>query len=316
MKAVLLDQATFHPSLNWDKVCYEVDELRCYQETNPDELYNHVADADIIITNKVKLFENELKQLPQAKLICIAATGMNNVDIKAARTLGISVRNVINYSTHAVAEHVMSFILNFSTQHINRIKDVQRGAWNKASVFCLQTHRSFSLQDKVLGIVGYGAIGRAVEKLAQAFGMRVLIADSFHGTIQQKQRVSLDNCLQQSDFVTLHCPLTTQTNQFMNAKRLACMSPHAYLINTARGGLVDEVALADALLNGRLAGAGLDVLSQEPPKSDNPLLIMSHPQLLITPHVAWACIESQETLVEQLAKNISSWQLTIKTISE
>lgn len=308
MQAVLLDQATFCSSLSWSDVEAQVDTLRIYPTTNAEQLLDHVGEAQIIITNKVRLGAKELEHLPHVKLICIAATGMNNIDWVAAKSLDIKVTNVVGYSTVSVAQHVMSFILNFATQQPIYTQEVRKGLWQTSPVFCLQSYPTFSLEKKSLGIIGYGAIGQAVEKLAQAFRMQIYIAQSFSSKNTVPSRVSLEDCLSKSDFVSLHCPLTTQTAKFMNAQRLAQMRPSAYLINTARGGLIDERALAQALQSGQLAGSGLDVLTQEPPEQTNVLLQMRHPQLLITPHIAWASIESQQCLVTKIAQQIEMWK--------
>ena len=308
MQAVLLDQATFCSSLSWSDVEAQVDTLRMYPTTDAEQLIEHVGDAQIILTNKVRLGAKELKQLPQVKLICIAATGMNNIDLVAAKSLAIKVTNVVGYSTVSVAQQVMCFILNFATQQSVYTQEVRKGFWQKSSVFCLQRYPIFLLADKSLGIIGYGAIGQAVEKLAQAFGMQIFIAQYSDSKKIDHLRVPLEDCLSKSDFVSLHCPLTAQTEKFMNAQRLAQMRPDAYLINTARGGLIDEPALAYALQSEQLAGAGLDVLTQEPPKEDNVLLKMKHPQLMITPHIAWASQESQRCLVGKIALQIAAWK--------
>lgn len=280
-----------------------------YGASEPGEVVERLRDATIAITNKVPLRAGDLRQLPQLKFIAVAATGMDNVDLDYCRAHGIGVANVRDYSVHSLPEHVMMMILALRRNLINYREDLRRGAWQRSPHFCLLDHPIHDLDRSMLGIIGYGTLGRGVEKLARAFGMKTLIAERKGAPVTRDGRTPFAEILRASDVVTLHTPLNAETRHLIGAEELAMMSRSALLINCARGGLVDEAALAAALREGRIAGAGVDVLSREPPRAShngggNPLLDPDLPNLILTPHVAWASREAMQTLADQLTANL------------
>ncbi len=282
-------------------------EWREYDESAPEEVVARLSGATIAIVNKVSLREAELALLPQLKLIAVAATGVDIVDLESCRRRRISVSNVRGYASHAVPEHTLMLMLALSRNLINHREDIERGAWQEAKHFCLFNHTIRDLHGMTLGIIGYGALGQAVEKLARALGMRVLISEHKNAQEIRAGRVSFDEALVASDIITLHSPLTPRTRHMIGAAELARMKSSALLINTARGGLVDEAALADALRRGIIGGAGFDVLSDEPPRAGNPLLDVRLPNFILTPHVAWASTEAMQALADQLIDNIEAF---------
>jgi len=250
-----------------------------------------------------------LAQAPELKLICVAATGTNNVDLAAAKERGITVCNVRAYGTAAVVQHVFSLITALSNNLLAYTAAVREGRWQRSEQFCLMDYPIRELAGRVMGIVGYGELGQAVARLAEAFGMQVLVAARIGAEADgQPGRVPLDELLGRVDVLSLHCPLTEQTRGMIGAAELAHMKADALLINTARGGLVDEPALAEALREGRLGGAGFDVLTVEPPRQGNPLLAADLPNLILTPHMAWASRESRQRLLDQVADNIQAYR--------
>ena len=317
MKGVFLDQASLlRPVVSGDD---DVDlspltalfpDWRFYNKTMPEQTAERVLGADIIICNKVVLDRACLQQAiahEQAlRLICVAATGTNNIDLPAAREFGINVCNVTNYATPSVTEHVFALMLAL----VRRLPDYQRivagGRWQRSEQFCLLDFPITELSGRKLGIVGYGELGRSVARVAEAFGMQVLLAVR-PGSEACDGRMPLEQMLAEVDVLSLHCPLTADTQGLIGAAELALMQPHALLINTARGGIVDEQALADALRNNRLGGAAVDVLSSEPPVDGNPLLARDIPGLIVTPHIAWASRESRQCLINEIAANIHAW---------
>jgi glycerate dehydrogenase len=276
-----------------------------YDSTPSTAVAGRIAAAEIVITNKVVLDETALAAAKRLRLVCVAATGTNNVDLDAARRLDITVCNVRAYATPSVVEHVFGVMLSL----VRHLPDYQRavagGRWQKSVHFSLIDYPICELSGKTLGIVGYGELGRAVAKVAEAFGMRVLIAER-PGVAPRAGRIPLTALLPQSDVLSLHVPLTPETRGLIAARELRAMKRGAVLINTARGGIVDETALAAALRGGHLGGAGVDVLTQEPP-GDNPLLAAGIPNLIVTPHIAWASRESRQRLLSELADNIHSY---------
>jgi glycerate dehydrogenase len=244
------------------------------------------------------------------QLIAVAATGTDIIDRAAATQLGIRVCNVPDYATQSVAQFTMALILELATRSGDYCRAVKAGAWEKSPVFSLLTHPSVELRGKTLGIVGYGNIGRAVAQMASGFGMEILIASrlgdnapTFHG------RIPVAELLKQSDFITLHCPLTQETKNLINAQTLALMKPSAFLINTARGALIDEAALIDALRQRRIAAAALDVISNEPPPADHPVIVAAKEldNLMVTPHTAWSAREARQRLLEEVKENITAF---------
>ena len=300
-KIVFLDRSTLKANIRRPAFVHEwVD----YAETRPGEVVERLRGATIAITNKVALREADLSRLPDLKLIAVAATGVDIIDLDYCRQHDITVSNVRNYARRSVPEHVLMLILALRRSLLGYREDMRRGAWQKASQFCLLDHEIRDLYGSTLGIIGYGALGRAVEKLARALGMRVLISEHKDAPAVRANRTSFEETLRESDQISLHCPLTPMTRNMIGTAELKKMKRHALLINTARGGLVDEAALTEALRSGLIAGAGFDVLSGEPPREGNPLLDLNLPNFILTPHVAWASREAMQTLADQLMDNI------------
>lgn len=279
---------------------------RFYGLTSAAELHPRIADAEVVISSKVMLDEAALAAAPKLKLICIAATGTNNVDLAAAQRRGVVVCNVRGYATPSVVQHTMAVMLSLSMRLGKYRRAVMRGEWQQSPHFCMLDYPIHELAGKKLGIVGYGELGQAVAKVAEAFGMQVLISQR-PGGAPTPGRLPLHELLPRVDVLSLHCPLTPETHHLIGAKELALMKPTALLINTARGGIVDEVALADALRDNRLGGAGIDVLTTEPPRAGNPLLADDIPNLILTPHIAWASVESRQRLLDQIGLNIAAF---------
>ena len=275
-----------------------------YESTwTPDEIVERLKDATIAIINKVPMRADVLKQLPKLKLIAVAATGTDVVDKAYCKEHGITVVNIRNYAFNTVPEHVIALIFALRRNLLTYVNDVQNGVWNKSSQFCFLTHPIRDIAGSTLGIVGYGALGKSIGKRAEALGMKVLPYD----VMPQPGLVDFDTILKESDIITLHVPLTPETKNMIGAAELKKMKSTAILINTARGGLVDEAALAEALKNGTIAGAGFDVLTVEPPKDGNILLDKTIPNLIVTPHVAWASKEAMQILADQLIDNIEAF---------
>jgi len=307
MKGIMLDRGSLDPGdLDLSGLDAIIDDWTFYEETHPDEVISRIIGAEIVISNKVLLDEVVLASTSDLKLICIAATGTNNVDLKAAERRGITVCNVTGYATPSVVEHVFALILALSRRLPNWQQAIKQGHWQQATHFCLLDYPMGELADKTLGIVGYGELGRAVEQIAKAFGMQVLIAERPGGG-PHSGRLPLDELLPQVDVLSLHCPLADNTRNLISKAELALMKTDALLINTARGGLVDEDALAAALHAGQLGGAGVDVITTEPPVDGNVLLDESIPNLIVTPHVAWASFESRQRLVNEVIENIRAF---------
>ena len=290
-------------------------QLTEYAHTAAEQVLERAKDADIIITSKVILNHEILSQLPKLKLIAVTATGTNNIDLVAAKALGITVKNVMGYSSVTVPEHVIGMIYALKHRLIDYHRDqLLTERWATCGQFCYVDYPISDVQGSTLGIIGRGCIGNEVARLAQAVGMRVLFAEHQHATTIREGYTAFDEVLEQADVISLHCPLTPQTEQLINAKTLALMKPNACLINTGRGGLINEADLLQALQSGKLAGAALDVLVKEPPASDDALWLAAktQPNLLITPHVAWASDSALTTLVNKVAQNIEEFVLTGK----
>lgn len=282
-------------------------EWREYAETNQSQVIERLRGAHIAIINKTKIGAPELAELPELELVAVAATGLNTVDVEACRARGVAVSNVVDYSTDAVAEHVLLLMLALRRNLPAYLADVRRGAWAKSQTFGLFDHSIIDLRGSTLGLIGYGAIGRAVEKLAQAFGMSVLVAERKTADAVRAGRVDFFNVLRESDVLTVHTPLNEETRGMIAKAELALMKETAILINCARGGVVDEQALADALQGGKLAGAGVDVLTEEPPAHGNPLLELDLPSLIVTPHNAWASRTTMQNLATEIVANIEAF---------
>ena len=306
MNIVVLDGRTLNPGdLSWDEL-QSLGECRIYDRTPPDEVVKRAADAEIILTNKTVLTREQIHSLPKLRYIGVLATGYNIVDVVAARERNIPVTNVPTYGTRSVAQHTFALLLELTQHAGHHAQTVRDGRWTKCADFCYWDYPLVELESLRMGIVGLGRIGRAVADLAQAFGMPVLAA----GTTPKPSPagvhfVPLETLFRQSDVVSLHCPLTPETKNLVNAQRLALMKPTAFLLNTSRGPLVDERALADALNSGRIAGAAVDVLSVEPPPADNPLLRAKN--CMVTPHIAWATRAARARLMQVAVANIRAF---------
>ena len=283
-----------------------------HQVTNPAETFQRIAGHAIAVTNKVAFDETVLhsREADDLKLIAVAATGTDIIDKVAAEKRGIKVCNVPGYATQSVAQFTMALILELATRAATYGNAVKSGAWQKSVVFSMLTFPQAELTGKKLGIVGYGNIGRAVAQMARGFGMEIIIAARpGSSTPLSKEQISLNELLRQADIVTLHCPLTAETKNLINARSLALMKPNAFLINTARGALIDELALIEALQKKTIAAAALDVISQEPPRADHPIVRAAAKleNLLVTPHTAWSAREARQRLLVEVKENIDTF---------
>lgn len=306
IKIVVLDGYTLNPGdLSWGGL-EGFGEVTVHDRTPPDRVVERAADADVVLTNKTPITDEHLSQLPRLRLVAVLATGYNIVDVEAARRRGIAVNNVPTYGTRSVAQMVFAHVLNLTQRVGDHADTVRRGRWSKSEDFCYWDSPLIELDGLAMGIVGLGRIGRATAELAAAFGMRVLAHDvAAVDPPQWVRMVDLEDLFRTSDVVSLHCPLTEDNRGLINARRLALMKPTALLINTSRGPLVDEAALAEALRSGRLAGAGLDVLSIEPPPEDHPLLGLDN--CFITPHIAWATRSARARLMKTVVENVAAF---------
>lgn len=306
-KAAFLDLASIHRGdLDLSALRSAVDTWQWFDRIPDQDIPAALAEVEVVVSNKVFLGADILQAADRLKLICIAATGTNNIDLDAAKAAGIDVCNVRAYATPSVVQHVFAVLLSLTTQLDEYRRAVCQGQWARSEHFCLLDFPIRELQGKTIGIIGYGELGRAVANVAAAFGMQVLIAKR-NADDQRSGRVDLHELLAQVDVVSLHCPLTEDNRGFIGEQQLALMKNDAVLINTARGGLVDELALLDALTNKQLGAAAIDVVEQEPPVAGNALIESKLPNLIITPHVAWASIESRQRLLDEIANNIVAY---------
>lgn len=276
--------------------------LELHERTAPDEVAGRLALAEVAITNKVVIDAAVIAQCPNLKLILVSATGTNNVDLTAAAQRGITVCNCQGYGTPSVAQHTIMLLLALATRLADYQRAVAEGRWQRSAQFCLLDYPIMELEGKTLGLLGHGELGSAVARLAEAFGMRVLLGQ-LPGRPTQPGRLPLDELLPQVDALSLHCPLTEHTRNLIGAPQLALMKRGALLVNTARGGIVNEEALAEALRSGHLGGAATDVLTVEPPVQGNPLLAQDIPRLIVTPHSAWGSREARQRIIGQMSEN-------------
>ncbi len=282
-------------------------EWQDYPATNASQVAERLINATIAISNKVPLMAENLTPLRNLRMVAVCATGTNNVDLDYCRAHDITVTNIRNYAIHSVPEHVFMMTLALRRNLSGYHEDVDKGLWQKAEQFSLRTHSITDLHGSTLGVVGHGALGKATAKLGEAFGMHMLIAEHKDTVKVRPGYTSFDTVLADSDVITLHCPLTPATHHLIGAPELKKMRHHALLINTARGGLVDEIALAQALSEGVIGGAGFDVLTTEPPRAGNPLLDLRLPNFILTPHVAWASHNAMQIMADQLIDNIEAF---------
>lgn len=304
MNIVFLDRASLPVPLPRPATACEWTE---YDSTAPADTIARAMDADVLIVNKLPLTADTLAALPRLKLVAVAATGVNNVDLAACRARGVPVCNVRNYGPDAVAEHAFMLMIALKRNLLAYRQQVNAGDWNRAEQFCLFGAPITDLAGQTLVLLGSGAIGGNLADKARAFGMKVVLAERKGAAAVREGHVAFDEALAQADVVSLHLPLTDATRNLIGATELASMKPTAVLVNTARGGLVDEVALLDALKAGTIAGAGFDVLVEEPPRRGNPLLDVSLPNLIVTPHVAWASRRAMDTMARMLIDNIDAF---------
>lgn len=308
MKIVVLDGYTLNPGdLTWDRIKSQGD-VEIFERTPADKILERCSDATVVFTNKVPLSKETLDQLPHLKFIGVLATGYNIVDVTAAKSNNIIVSNIPGYGTDSVVQLTFAMILAFCHHVESHSESVMQGSWSNSKDFCYWNFPLIELVGKTIGIIGFGSIGAKVGEVASAFGMNILAT----GRVQREQSslknfqwVAIEELLNKSDFVSIHCPLTPETKGLINSTTLSLMKKSAFLINTSRGPVVVEKDLADALNNGTIAGAGIDVLSVEPPPTDNPLLKAKN--CIITPHIAWATKEARIRLMEIAADNLAAF---------
>jgi glycerate dehydrogenase len=303
-RVVFLDRASVKAQVRKPACASEYIE---YQKTAPQEIVPRLVGATVAILNKVPLRSQTLERLPQLKLIAVAATGYDVVDVAYCKAHGIAVANIRNYAVHTVPEHAFALILALRRNLLAYRADVEQGVWNKSEQFCFFTHPIGDLHGSTLGIIGEGAIGQGTAAIGRAFGMRVLFADHPPPKGAGVTFTPHEEVLTQADVLSLHCPLTPETRNLINLDALRKMKRTALLINTARGGLVDEAALIRALDEGLIAGAGFDVLTVEPPRNGHPLLDVRRHNFILTPHIAWASDGAMQFLADQLIDNIELW---------
>ncbi|WP_439555794.1 D-2-hydroxyacid dehydrogenase [Dyadobacter sp.] len=306
MNIVILDGYNLNPGdLNWAPI-QQLGNVQIYDRSRQEEIAERTREAEAILVNKVVLSAATLKQLPKLKYIGVTATGFNNIDIEAAKNQGIVVTNVKAYSSASVAQQTFALLLSLVNRAEMHSQSVFAGEWAASQDFSYSKSPLTELAGKTMGLIGLGDIGSNVAEIALAFGMKVIAYRKHPKPVKDIEMVSLDEIFRNSDVVSLHCPLTEETKEIVNKNSLASMKPNAIIINTGRGPLINESDLAAALTNGTIAGAGLDVLSVEPPKADNPLL--SAPNCVITPHVAWATFEARQRLMQLTAENLQAFQ--------
>ena len=304
MNITVLDAATL-ANTSLDALA-QLGKLTCYDLTAKEQVVERCQDADIVISNKVVIDQHTMSKLTNLKLICVAATGTNNIDLVAAKEHNIAVTNVAGYSTPSVVQHTFTLITNLLGNTHRYINDCQQGLWQQSPMFCRLDYSFNEIAGKTLAIVGYGSLGKAVADVARAFGANVIISER-KGQTPREGRVSFNDALTTADIISVHCPLTDETRNQIAAAELSMMKPSAIIINTARGGIINEADLADALANNIIAGAGVDVLSKEPAEQENPLALYKGANLLLTPHIAWASQESIVRLVNEIALNIQAF---------
>lgn len=306
-RIVFLDRATFASGIH-----FPVDQVKTatwheHAVSSPVQVAERARGATVLITNKVPISVQVMEATSRLRLIAVAATGVDHIDLAAAQTRGVAVCNVPGYAMETVPEHVFGMLLMLRRNLHRYAATVGSGAWSRSEVFCLHKYPIHDLAGKIMGIVGSGTLGRAVGRIAQAFGMRVLYAERKGATVNRTGFAAFNEILAGADVLTLHVPLTPHTRGLIGRAELARMKTDAVLVNCARGGVVDETALVEALRDGRLGGACVDVLETEPPPAGHPLLAAHLPNLIVTPHVAWASIEAQQRLADELISNIAAF---------
>lgn len=307
MKAVFLDADTLGNDVDLSPIEAVTGEMVKHPRTSPEQVQERIRGFDTVLVNKVVLSREHFEACPELKTVAVVATGLNNIDKDAAKDHSVTVMNVTNYGRSTVAQHTMALILALATRLVDYDKDVRAGRWGQSSMFCLMDHPIMELEGRTLGVVGYGDLGQGVVERAKAFGMNIVLGarpGQATGEVDGYPRIPLDELLPKVDVLSLHCLLTDDTRNMIGARELKMMKKEALLINTSRGGLVDEQALADALRAGTIGGAGFDVLTEEPPRNGNALLADDIPNLIVTPHSAWASREARQRIVEITALNL------------
>jgi len=307
MKIAFLDRSTLSPETNLRLPAFE-HELVSYDKTQPSEVAQRIADVDIVITNKVKLNAQALQQASKLKLVAVAATGTDNIDLKTCAERGITVSNIRNYAGNTVPEHTFALMFALRRSICAYRESVKAGRWQESGQFCYFDYPVRDLAGSTLGVIGDGVLGNAVATIGRSLGMNVLFSAFKGRTGQGSLYTPFDEMLARSDIITLHCPLNAQSQNMLGADEFAKMARKPLIINTARGGLVDEAALAQALRSGQISGAGFDVVSAEPPAADHPFMgLLDLPNFILTPHVAWASQEAIQGLADQLIDNVEAF---------
>ena len=307
MKAVFLDYDTMGPGLDLEPLYAVTPDLTIHDSTAANEIAERIADADIVFTNKINLTESLLASASRLKLVALTATGTDNVDLEQAAKSGIAVANIRDYCTESVVEHVFGTLLMLTRSLAGYRSSVAAGDWQNAGNPVLFSHPIRELSAMTLGIVGFGSLGKGVAAAGKAFGMDVIVSARPGADDVAPGRVEFDRVLATADVISLHCPLNDRTRKLFAADQFSAMKDSAFLINTARGGLVDSRALADALANGDIAGAAVDVLPEEPPVNGDPLLDYDGDNLIVTPHIAWATNEARQNAIDELAANAAAF---------
>ena len=305
MPIIILDGYTTNSGdLSWEALS-ELGDVTVYPRTAPEEVLERIGEAEVVLLNKARITAEVIRQAPNLRYIGILATGYNTVDIEAAKEKGIVVCNAANYGTASVAQHVFALLLELTNKVIMHHESVMAGTWSRSADWTYRLGPMMELAGKTMGIIGLGAIGQQTARIAQAFGMEVIAHTRTPKNVEGVSLTDLDTLFRHADVISLHCPLTPETENLINRSSLSIMKPSAILLNTGRGGLIHEQDLLHALENGTIAAAGLDVLSSEPPSPDNPLL--RAPNCLITPHNAWGTRESRQRLIEIATENVRAW---------
>ena len=307
MLGVFLDAGTLGEGCTYDELLSLPLEWRFYEKSTPHETLERLRGVSIAVTNKVVFDRDLIRALPDLKLICVTATGVNCIDLEAAHAAKVVVSNVKGYSTATVSQMTALMILSLSTSFVSYVEDVKKGRWQRESQFCFLDYPIREVKGKKLGILGYGNLGQEVGRIMSAFGMEILVVERLGSHVPIPGTLPLPEVLKECDFFTIHAPLTAETRHLIGMEQLRLMKKTAFLLNLARGGIVDEDALANALKNKMIAGAAFDVLSKEPPPSNHPLLDPSIPNLILTPHIAWASVEARKTILEVTRDNIRAF---------
>ncbi|MFK0571834.1 D-2-hydroxyacid dehydrogenase [Endozoicomonas sp.] len=306
INGVFLDAGTLGPDLDLSPLHKLPVNWQFHDFTAPEQTLERCQNAQLIITNKVVLNSYTLSRLKSLKLICVAATGMNNVDLNTAEQQGVDVKNVVGYAGSSIAQLVFNVLLELTTHASQYNQLVSTGKWSETRSFCLFDYPMIELSGKTMGLIGYGNLAKSVEHLASAFGMQVLIAEQKGAEKIRPGRVPFEQVLREADAISIHCPLTEVTRDLFTTREFKQMKSSAIIINTARGGIVNESDLINALNNGDIAGAAVDVITTEPPPGDYPLIASKPDNLIITPHIAWATLEARTRLLQQLVSNITT----------